>query len=61
MAQHLRIGSVINYGSTYTNAEVTNITAMYLEIEYVDPGTQQTVIRLISWAGASTNVVVVSD
>lgn len=60
MAAHLRIGSVINYGSTYVNATVTNITGAYIEIEYLTPG-GVTEVRVISWSVASANIVVVTD
>lgn len=61
MAQHLRIGSVINFSTRYTNALVTNITNMYLEIEYTDPSTLQVVVKVISWTAAGDAITVVTD
>lgn len=61
MAQHLREGSVINFGALYTNATVTNITDAYLEIEAPLSG-GGTEVRVIPWASFSySTLVVVTD
>lgn len=66
MAQHLRTGSVINYGGdvhgpfTYENATVTNITDTYIEFEWTDPTTSQdyVIVRSLS---LNAVIVVVTD
>lgn len=61
MAQHLRIGSVINFGTTYVNATVTNITDAYIELEVPLSGGGSEV-RVIPWSAISyTALVVVTD
>lgn len=60
MAQHLRIGSVVNYGTTYINAVVSNITDTYLELEIPLSG-GGTEVRALPWAALTSSVVVVTD
>lgn len=61
MAQHLRIGSVINFGSIYVGATVTNITDAYLELEVPVPESDPD-IRVIPWASFSySTLMVVTD
>ena len=61
MAQHLRIGSRATYSTIYVNALITNITDAYLEFEYEDPTTLETVVRVQSWAAMSQSWIVVTD
>jgi hypothetical protein len=61
MAQHLRIGSVINYGTIYVNATVSNITDAYIELEVPLSG-GGTETRVLPWPSISaTAIVVVTD
>lgn len=61
MAQHLREGSVISYPSLPAEATVTNLTDAYIEFEYVDPTTSQTVAGVRTWATMTGMITVVSD
>lgn len=63
MAQHLRVGSVINYGGSlgapqYGGAVVTNITDAYLEFEWTDPATSLTHDLVRPWNPAAILEVV---
>lgn len=67
MAQHLRVGSVVDIYSggpsgapAYDDALVTNITPAYLEFEWLDPATStvRTIVR--SWSNLGV-VAVVTD
>jgi len=65
MAQHLRIGSVVNWGGTlgaptYGGAVVTNITDSYVELEWTDPATSNTHVLVRPWNPAAI-VEVVTD
>lgn len=65
MAQHMRIGSVIDYGGaigspTYGAATVTNITTTYIEFEWTDPSTSTPYVLVRPW-NANALIVVVSD
>lgn len=65
MAQHLRVGSVIDYGGslgtpTYGNATVTNITGSYIEFEWTDPATSTTYVLVRQWS-VNALIVVVTD
>lgn len=66
MAQHLRIGSVINYGGNpggpyaYSNATVTNITDAYIEMEWTNPADSVSYVVVRSWS-VTAPLVVVTD
>lgn len=65
MAQHLRIGSVINYGGSlgapqFGGALVTNVTDAYLEFEWTDPATSVTRVLVRPWNPA-VSIEVVTD
>lgn len=65
MAQHLRVGSVVDYGGTlgapmYGSALVTNITDAYIELEWTDPATSQSHVLVRPWNPAAI-IEVVTD
>lgn len=67
MAQHLRIGSVVDIYAgapegtpVYDSVTVTNITGEYLEFEWWDPSTTTVRVVVRSWPVAGT-IVVVTD
>lgn len=67
MAQHLRIGSVVDLylggtsgGPNYAGALVTNIATSYLEFEYTDPATSEVRVLVRPWSGIGL-VQVVTD
>lgn len=67
MAQHLRVGSVVDIYSggpsgtpNYANATVTNITPAYLEFEWLDPATSTVRALVRSWSNIGV-VAVVTD
>lgn len=62
MAQHLRIGSVVDFHTVYVNATVTNITPMYVELEVPLSG-GGTEVRVLPWSSAlgTTGLKVVTD
>lgn len=59
MAQHLRVGSVVNF-SNVTGALVTNLTDAYFEVEYTDPSTGEFMIRAFPWS-VNLSLQVVTD
>lgn len=65
MAQHLRVGSVIDYGGNlgapqYGSALVTNITGSYIEFEWTDPSTSAPYVLVRPW-NPSAMISVVDD
>ena len=63
MAQHLREGSVIDYGGTlgspqYGGATVTNLTDSYIEFEWTDPSTSTPYVLVRPWSVGALLVVV---
>lgn len=67
MAQHLRVGSVVDIYSggptgtpSYGGVLITNITDSYLEFEWTDPATSTVRVIIRTWALTGT-IVVVTD
>lgn len=55
MAQHLREGSVVTYGTTYVNATVENITEQYLELSVPVTGEDPRIV-VVPWSTLSAGV-----
>lgn len=55
MAQHLREGSVITYGTTYVNATVENITDQYLELSVPVVGEDPRIV-VVPWYALNAGV-----
>lgn len=65
MAQHLRVGSVVNYGGSlgapqYASVVISNITDTYIEFEWTDPVTSAAYVLVRPWNPAAL-IEVVTD